>query len=94
VRIFEYKPGINHAKTFLLDDDLLVVGSTNCDDRSMRLNFELSVLLRSPEAAKDLETAFQDDFSASDEISLETWRRRPLRRRLLEAVMRPLAPMT
>jgi cardiolipin synthase A/B len=94
VRIFAYKPGINHSKTMLLDDDLLVVGSTNCDDRSMRLNFELSVLLRSEDASKALEAAFQEDFSKSEEVVLETFCKRPWQRRLLEAAMRPLSPMT
>jgi cardiolipin synthase A/B len=94
VRIFEYTEGINHAKTMLLDEDLLMVGSANCDDRSMRLNFELNILIRSQAAAARLEEEFFEDFRASEELALEKFRQRPFRRKLLEALVRPLAPMT
>ena len=49
VRIYEYIPGFIHAKTFLVDDEVAVVGTTNIDFRSFYLHFELSVLFfRSP----------------------------------------------
>jgi cardiolipin synthase len=94
VRIFEYAKGINHAKTMLLDEDLLMVGSANCDDRSLRLNFELNVLVHSAQEAKALEADFEQAFADSVEIDLETFKKRPLRRRIMEALARPLAPMT
>ncbi len=46
VKIYEYDKGVNHAKVVLVDDDWLMVGSANFDIRSMRLNFELNLLLR------------------------------------------------
>ncbi len=94
VRIFEYTKGINHAKTVLLDDDLLVVGSSNCDDRSMRLNFELSVLMRSAKAAQSLQDCFEEDFQVSEEVVLETFRKRSWKKKVVEAIFRPLSPMT
>ncbi|HEY9250961.1 MAG TPA: cardiolipin synthase, partial [Rariglobus sp.] len=45
VRLFEYQASIHHSKTGILDDDWLLVGSANLDNRSMHLNFELNVLL-------------------------------------------------
>jgi cardiolipin synthase len=93
VRIFEYKPGIYHGKAFLIDD-LLMIGSANCDDRSMRLNFELNVLIESHKAAGALADILSEDLAASNEIDLEIFKKRPLKRRLLEAVMRPIGPMT
>ena len=94
VRIFEYAKGINHAKSMLIDEDLLMVGSANCDDRSMRLNFELNILLHSPEGATALERAFEEDFAESHELELKKFKLRSFKRRLLEAFVRPLAPMT
>jgi cardiolipin synthase len=93
VRIFEYMGGLHHAKAMLIDDDLLMVGSANCDNRSMRLNLELNVLAHCRAAARALEVIFEEDFAASREIVIEKFRNRSLRRRLLEAVVRPLAPM-
>jgi cardiolipin synthase len=94
VRIFEYEKGINHAKTLLLDEDLLMVGSANCDDRSLRLNFELSVLVHCPEAARALEADYETAFAESREIDLKTFRERPFRQKCLEAIFRPFAPVT
>jgi len=93
VRVFEYSLGINHAKSILLDDDWVMVGSANSDNRSMRLNFELNVLVESPAAAHELERMMTEDFSVSREISLRGFLPRPLGRRLLEAALRPLAPL-
>ena len=93
VRVFEYSEGINHAKTTLLDDDWLMIGSANSDNRSMRLNFELNVLVQSPAVAGELEVMLREDFAVSREITLVDFSKRPLRRRLLEAALRPLAPL-
>ena len=57
VRVFEYQEGINHKKAMLLDDDWLMVGSANSDNRSMRLNFELNLLVHAPTEAARLEGA-------------------------------------
>jgi cardiolipin synthase A/B len=93
VRVFEYSGGINHAKAILLDRDWLMVGSANSDNRSMRLNFELNVLTHAPRAASELENMLTEDFAASREITLLDFLHRPFRRRLLEAALRPLAPL-
>ena len=55
----------------LIDDDLLMVGSANCDNRSMRLNFELNVLAHCRAEARVLEAIFEEDFAASQEIVIE-----------------------
>jgi cardiolipin synthase len=93
IGVFEYSSGINHAKTVLLDDEWLMVGSANSDNRSMRLNFELNVLVHAPEAARALESMMREDFAASREILLADFAERPFSRRLLEAALRPLAPL-
>ncbi len=93
VRVFEYSEGINHKKAMLLDDEWLMIGSANSDNRSMRLNFELNLLAHAPEQAAKLEKLLAHEFAQSTEIHLASFRARPFRRRLLEAALRPLAPM-
>lgn len=93
IRVFEYGAGINHAKAVLFDDEWLMVGSANSDNRSMRLNFELNVLVHAPDAARELRRMMEEDFAASREIALAELIDRPLGRRLLEAALRPLAPL-
>ena len=45
VRIFEYSPGFLHAKTFVSDNKLALVGTINLDYRSLYLHFETGTLL-------------------------------------------------
>lgn len=40
VRIYEYTPGFLHAKSFVSDDEVAVVGTINMDYRSLYLHFE------------------------------------------------------
>ena len=93
VRIFEYRPGIYHGKAFLVDD-LMMIGSANCDDRSMRLNFELNILIESVQGAEALANILSQDLAASKEVDFEAFKKRPLKRKLLEALLRPIGPMT
>ena len=93
VRVFEYKDGLNHKKAMLLDDEWLMIGSANSDHRSMRLNFELNLLAHAPAEAAALEKLLRREFDESVEIRLEEFQARPFRRKLLEAALRPLAPV-
>ena len=94
VRIFEYERGINHAKAALVDDLWLMVGSANFDVRSMRLNFELNVLIRDPACAAELEAMLRQDIEHdSKEILLEEFRQRPFLQRFVESALRPLSPL-
>jgi cardiolipin synthase len=94
VKIYEFDAGVNHAKCALLDDRWVMVGSANFDIRSMRLNFELNVLMRDPENAARLERVLAADFQqGSKQIILETFQRRPFRQRFVERALRPFAPL-
>ena len=45
VRIYEFTPGFLHAKCYVSDDRVAVVGSINMDYRSLFLHFECGALL-------------------------------------------------
>ena len=94
VKIYEYEAGINHAKVALVDQEWLMVGSANLDTRSMRLNFELSALVRDPHTAIALERVLAKDLAASREIVEEEFAQRPRWQRWKESIVRPLAPLT
>src|SRR4029077_17831420 len=94
VKIFEYEKGINHSKVTLIDDKWLMVGSANFDIRSMRLNFELNVIIRDPERAAELESILVRDFDQdSRPIDLTEFLQRPRTQRWKESLLRPLAPL-
>jgi cardiolipin synthase A/B len=93
VRIFEFSSAINHTKAGVIDDDWLLVGSANIDNRSMRVNFELSVLVRHPETAAQYADVLINDFSDCLEITPEVFSKRPWREKAWEAAARPFAPL-
>ncbi|HEV3339813.1 MAG TPA: cardiolipin synthase [Pirellulales bacterium] len=78
VRIHHYRPRFLHAKHVTIDDDVAIVGSSNIDIRSFRLNSEISVLIYDREIVGQL-ARIQDGYLAqSRELSYDEWVRRPL----------------
>ncbi|GMU34329.1 MAG: cardiolipin synthase [Planctomycetia bacterium] len=58
VEIYEYSEGMLHAKTVVVDRRWAMVGSANMDERSFRINFELTSLLYDAGLAQDLHADF------------------------------------
>ncbi len=87
VRIFEYRPAMTHVKALIVDDLWAVIGTTNVDNRSFEHNDEVNVAFREPRVTARLRHDFEADMSASDEITLDDWRRRPR----LEKLVGPFA---
>ncbi len=54
VKVYEYAPGFVHAKSFISDDTLGVVGTINLDYRSLFLHFECAVWMYKVPALEDL----------------------------------------
>jgi cardiolipin synthase len=90
VRVFEY-PQMLHTKALLVDSDTCVLGSSNFDNRSFRLNFELCVLFLDRGVATSLEAILAHDWSKAREVigprQLRFWPR------LGEALARLLSPL-
>ena len=54
VKIYEYTPGFLHAKSFVCDDRIAVVGTINLDYRSLYLHFECGALMADMPAVMDV----------------------------------------
>jgi len=92
VRIYEYGPRLLHTKALLCDDDLAIVGSANFDNRSFRLNFEVSVLFRDLDVVEDLGALIEHECGHS--VRVRDDRDRPLwRTRVPEALARLVSPL-
>jgi cardiolipin synthase A/B len=76
-KIFEYQPGMIHAKILIVDGVWAVVGSTNFDSRSFSINDEVNLAVLDPVLSARLTQDFQKDLSDSKEITFEQWKRRP-----------------
>ncbi len=91
-KIYQYKKGFIHAKTFVTDRQLASIGTANLDARSFDLNFEVSSLIYNEKIAQELALEFEKDLSDSIEITLETWLKRSRIRKLIERILRLLSP--
>ena len=89
-RIYEYSPGMIHAKTMVVDGAWAVVGTTNFDNRSFGLNDEVNIAACDRRLAARLAEDFARDRAESREMSYEEWRGRPLWERAYEQLGRML----
>jgi cardiolipin synthase len=83
-KIYEYAPGMLHAKCMVIDGSWTVVGSTNFDHRSFGLNDEVNLVARDPELAERLRRDFDKDIASSRTVRLRAWKRRPMYERVHE----------
>jgi cardiolipin synthase len=92
VEIYEYQPCMLHNKLLVVDDRWVSVGSTNCDNRSLRLNDEANLNVLDEPFAHEQADVFDRDLQRSRRITLEEWRRRPWKEKLAERAARLLRP--
>jgi cardiolipin synthase A/B len=93
VRIFRYQPGFLHQKVVLVDDIAASVGSANLDNRSFRLNFEITVLTVDRDFAREVEAMLLADFAHSLEIDRQDYRGASFPRRMAMHVARLFSPI-
>lgn len=93
VKIFEYTPGFNHAKTFVADDVWGVVGTVNLDFRSLYLHFECGVLLYGGDTVLSLKNDFLQTQHRSQRVSLEDCCNIQWYRKVARALLRMFAPL-
>jgi cardiolipin synthase len=65
IRVYRYQDGFLHSKHFLIDDRAAGVGTANLDNRSFRLNFEVTAIVRDPGFAEAVATMFESDLELS-----------------------------
>jgi cardiolipin synthase len=93
IRIFRYQPGFLHQKAMLIDGDTAMIGSSNLDTRSFRLNFEASALVVDTAFAAAVEAMLRDDFGQALEIDQNEYRQSPYFRRVAMHVARLFDPI-
>jgi len=84
VRIYEYRAGMTHAKLLNVDDLWVILGTTNFDNRSFEHNDEVNVAIRDRDLSARLTKDFQHDLLSCEEVTLDTWRQRPLFEKIVE----------
>jgi cardiolipin synthase len=93
VKIYRYQPGFLHQKVWLIDDYASAIGTANLDNRSMRLNFEITMLMFSKDFASEVESMLEADFAKSKLATVAEYTEQSLPYRFLIRVCRLLAPI-
>lgn len=71
MEVWEYQPQILHSKVLILDD-IVYVGSSNLDPRSLRINFEVMLRIRDAALAETARAAFEGDLARSVRVTHES----------------------
>lgn len=93
VKIYEYKPGFIHCKTFVADDEVAVVGTINLDFRSLYLHFECGTWLYKGKAVTQIKEDYFKTLEKCEEFTLEDYSRESLISRRLSKIIRAFAPL-
>ena len=75
VKIYEYGPAFLHAKTIVVDDQWVSIGSANFDNRSFALNNELNLTFFDRAMAKQFDKIFSEDLQFTKRVTFEAWQR-------------------
>ena len=77
IKIYLYRKGYLHAKTLVIDDSFVTIGSTNIDFRGFEQDFEINAFMYDSALAIRQKEIFLTDQEDCDHINLEEWEKRP-----------------
>jgi cardiolipin synthase len=90
IAIHHYERTMLHTKCMTVDGEVALVGSANVDERSMRHNEELGLVVFDADVVATLDRHFAEDIGHSVPIDLHRWRDRPIWKKWLEAAVNPI----
>lgn len=93
VKFYRYQGGFLHEKVMLIDDDAAAVGTANFDNRSFRLNFEITGIVVDKDFANDVEAMFEADFANSRLMEVDEFDAKPYWFKFLVRTARLAAPV-
>lgn len=93
IKVYLYNPGMMHAKTLIVDDEIVSVGSTNFDFRSFEHNFEANLFVYSQRFAQEMAEIFHRDMCQCTRLDSATWSHRRRSLKVAESFVRLLSPI-
>lgn len=88
IKIYLYRKGYMHAKTLVIDDSLVTIGSTNIDFRGFEQDFEINAFMYDEILACQQRDIFLTDQKDAQPVTLEDWEKRPRWDRIKESFAR------
>ena len=93
VRFFQYTRGFMHQKVTLIDDRYCTIGTANFDNRSFRLNFEITMAVSDLQTAAQVRAMLEADLANSQRITAADLRNRSFAFRFLVRAARLASPV-
>ncbi|MEN2752507.1 cardiolipin synthase [Psychrobacter sp. FBL11] len=93
VKIYEYKPGLLHAKTLTVDGEISLIGSTNLDLRSFDLNYENNIVFSNKALTAGIIERQYQYITDSDKVTLAQVNDWPLPYRIWNNIVATMGPI-
>jgi cardiolipin synthase len=93
VELYEYRLGLLHAKTMLVDRAVGLIGSANLDRRSFELNFENNILFSDRNFAAAVRDRQAQYLADSNRVTAEDVARFGIGRRLWQNLLATMSPV-
>lgn len=84
VRIFQHTNSVLHEKTLIYDQKLTVIGSSNLDSRSFRLNYELSIIVLGARFAASVLASHEGKIEQAEPFTHAMWKERGIVSRVVD----------
>ena len=88
ISMYLYRKGYMHAKTMVIDDSLVTIGSTNIDFRGFEQDFEINAFMYDENLARQQHDLFIEDQKDAELIDPLEWDKRPLLDKAKESAAR------
>ena len=92
-QIYEYTPGMLHAKYLIVDEHIATVGSANFDLRSLHINYEITVMFYDESVTTRLAAVFEDTLARATPVAPESRENLSVSVRLAEGMARIMSPL-
>ena len=93
VKVYRYKQGFLHQKVILVDDRIAGVGTVNFDNRSFRINFEVTLWFTHEKTIGEVSAMLEKDFSDSALLTTQDRAQQSVTMRFLSEAARLLSPV-
>jgi cardiolipin synthase len=93
INVYSYQAGFLHQKVVLVDNELAGVGTANFDNRSFRLNFEITLLFLDKGFVTEVQTMLEDDFNHCQKMDMKEIEKRPVWFKLATKIARLFSPI-
>ena len=93
VKVYVYQNGFLHAKTMIVDGELVTVGTSNFDMRSFEINYEINSIFYNEEISQSIRNQFYKDLDFCEEIKEKNLKETVFWRKIRNSLFRVVSPI-